>query len=68
MLPASALALSTALLTANRTEELRARGGSPTANKNRSLTNENTHLVEWFNTPFDPSTPMGLGASLSNST
>ena len=29
--PASALALSTALLIANRTEELRASGGSPTA-------------------------------------
>jgi hypothetical protein len=31
VLPASALALSTALLTAKRTEELRAIGGSPTA-------------------------------------
>lgn len=32
--PASALALSTALLMANRTEELRASGGSPTAREN----------------------------------
>ena len=33
VLPVSALALSTALLTAKRTEELRAIGGSPTASK-----------------------------------
>ena len=35
VLPASALALSTALLMANRTEELRASGGSPTAEKQK---------------------------------
>ena len=33
--PASALALSTALLTAKRTEELKASGGSPTAVRNK---------------------------------
>ena len=35
VLPALALALSTALLTAKRTEELRAIGGSPTASKQK---------------------------------
>jgi hypothetical protein len=34
VLPASVLALSTALLTAKSTEELRAIGGSPIASKN----------------------------------
>ena len=40
VLPASALALSTALLTAKRTEELRAIGGSPTASKQKQKDNE----------------------------
>ena len=41
VLPASALALSTALLTAKRTEELRAIGGSPTASKQKQKDNWN---------------------------
>ena len=71
MFPASALALSIALFTANSREQLIDRGGSPDA-ENQNHTGLQVSIysctTEVLSLPFEPRTPTGLGAFFNSST